>query len=324
MARKPRIHCPGALYHVISRGNQRQDIFLDDKDLKTFLAYLSEYKTRYPFHLYAYSLMENHFHLLLKIEGTPLSKIMQSLLFRYTRYFNKRYGKVGHLFQGRYKAILCDKDAYLVELVRYIHLNPVRSGVVMDPEKYVWTSHLDYLGKVKDGFIEEDFVLGQFGGKKSLARRRYQRFVMEGLHSGHQEKYYQVKDQRILGEDSFVDRIKGEKGEREDAVYDIPIEVIAQEVSRTTGIDQDMLYSLTRNREGAKGRSLVAYLARVISGHLVTDVARHFQRSPMRMSQAIIQFEDRLRKNDHLRKTIVKLKEDLIRKGKKKYFITIA
>jgi len=117
---------------------------------------------------------------------------------------------------------------------------------------------------------------------------------MEGLHSGHQEKYYEVKDQRILGEDSFVDRIEAEKGEREDAVYDIPIEVIAQEVSRTTGVAQGKLYSLTRNREEAQGRSMVAYLARVISGHVVTDVARHFQRSPMRMSQAIIQFEDRL------------------------------
>ena len=101
MARKPRVHFPGALYHVITRGNQRQDIFLDDKDLKTFLSYLSEYKARYPLHLYAYSLMKNHVHLLLEVEGTPLSKIMQSLLFRYTRYFNKRYGKVGHLFQYR-------------------------------------------------------------------------------------------------------------------------------------------------------------------------------------------------------------------------------
>ena len=147
---------------------------------------------------------------------------------------------------------------------------------------------------------------------------------MEGLHSGHQEKYYEVKDQCILGKDSFVDRIEAEKGEREDAVYDIPIEVIAQEVSRTTGVVQDKLYSLTRNREGSQGRRMVAYLARAISGHMVTDVARHFQRSPMRISQAIIQFEDRLRKDEHLSKTIEKLKEELIKKGKKKYFITIA
>ena len=324
MACKPRVHFPGALYHVISRGNQRQDIFLDDKDLKTFLSYLSEYKARYPLHLYAYSLMKNHVHLLLEVEGTPLSKIMQSLLFRYTRYFNKRYGKVGHLFQGRYKAILCDKDAYLLELVRYIHLNPIRAKVVTDPERYLWTSHLSYLGKVKDGLIEEDFVLGQFGERKSLARRRYRRFLLEELHSGHQEKYYEVKDQRFLGEDSFIDRIEVEKGDRENVVYDIPIEVIAQKVSRTTGIARSRLYSLTRSREGAHGRSMVAYLARVISGHMVTDVARHFQRSPMRISQAIIRFENKLWKDKHLRETIEKLKEDLIKKGKKKYFITIA
>lgn len=324
MARKPRIHFPGALYHVISRGNQRQDIFLDDKDLNTFLSYLSEYKTRYPLHLYAYSLMKNHFHLLLEVEGAPLSKIMQSLLFRYTRYFNKRYGKVGHLFQGRYKAILCDKDTYLLELVRYIHLNPIRAKVVRDPEKYPWTSHASYVGKMKNNLIEEGFVLGQFGKKKSLARRRYKRFVLEELHSGHQEKYYEVKDQRFLGEDSFIDHIEVERGDRENVVYDIPIQVIAQEVSKATGIAQSSLYSLTRGREGAHGRSMVAYLARLISGHSVAGIAQHFQRSPMRISQAIIKFENELRKDKHLSETIEKMKDNLIKKGKKKYFITIA
>jgi REP element-mobilizing transposase RayT len=324
MARKPRVHFPGALYHVISRGNQKQNIFLDDKDLKAFVSYLSEYKIRYPFHLYAYSLMKNHFHLLLEVEGTPLGKVMQSLLFRYTRYFNKRYGKVGHLFQGRYKAILCDKEAYLLELIRYIHLNPIRAKVVTEPERYLWTSHLSYLGKVKDSLVEEDFVLSQFGKKKFLARQRYRRFVLEGLHSGHQEKYYEVKDQRFLGEDSFIEGIEVEKGDGEATLYDIPIEVIAQEVSRATGAAQDRLYSLNRGREGARGRSMVAYLARAISGSMVTDIARHFQRSPMRISQAIIRFEDELRKDKHLRKTIETVKGDLIKRGKKKYVITIA
>jgi REP element-mobilizing transposase RayT len=309
---------------VISRGNQRQDIFLDGKDLEAFLSYFSEYKTRYPFHLYAYCLMENHFHLLLGVEGTPLGKVMQSLLFRYTRYFNKRYGKVGHLFQGRYKAILCDKDAYLLELVRYVHLNPIRAKVVTDPEGYPWTSHLIYLGEGRQGLVEEDFVLGQFGKRKSLARRRYRRFVLEALNSGHQEKYYEVKDQRFLGEDSFIDGIGVERGDKEIAVYDIPIEVIVEEVSRATGVSRDRLYSVTRSREGAYGRSMVAYLARVLSGYRVAEVARHFQRSPMRISQAIIQFEDNLREDERLRKRIENLKEDLIKKGKKKYFITIA
>jgi putative transposase len=108
MARKPRIHFPGALYHVISRGNQRQDIFLDDKDRTTYLSYLSDCKVRYSIELYAYALMKNHIHLLLEVNKTPLSKFMQTLLFRYARYFNKRYKKVGHLFKvaiGRFYAI---------------------------------------------------------------------------------------------------------------------------------------------------------------------------------------------------------------------------
>jgi putative transposase len=324
MVRKPRIHFPGALYHVISRGNQRQDIFLDDKDLTAYLSYLSEYKTRYGFQLYAYALMRNHFHLLLEVNGIPLSRIMQSLLFRYTRYFNRRYGKVGHLFQGRYRAILCDKDVYLLELVRYIHLNAVRAKVVKEPERYLWTGHLSYLGKGKEGLIDEAFVLSQFGEKKFVARRKYQQFILEGLQSGHEKKYYEVKDQRYLGEQSFIEGIEGEKRDRENVVYDIPIEVIAREVSRATGIDRERLYSLARDREGACGRRMVAYLARGLSGYMIKEVAEHFRRSPMRISQSIIELEKGLRKDEFLRAMIEKLKEDLSKKGKKKYFITIA
>jgi REP element-mobilizing transposase RayT len=171
MARKPRVHFPTALYHVIARGNQRQAIFLDEKDLRTYLSYLSEYKKKHSFHLYSYALMKNH--LLLEAEETPLAKIMQVLQFRYTRYFNKRYRKVGHLFQGRYKAILCDKDIYFLELVRYIHLNPVRAGMVRDPEKYSWTGHLSYMGKGKVDLLDKDLALSQFGKSKYLARRQY-------------------------------------------------------------------------------------------------------------------------------------------------------
>ncbi len=194
MARRPRIHFAGAFYHVISRGNRRQGIFRDEKDLRTFLSCLSDCKTRFPFHLYAYALMKNHFHLLVEVETTPLSRIMQSFLFRYAQYFNRRYGEVGHLFQGRYKAIVCDKDAYLLELVRYIHLNPVRARVVKGPEDYGWTGHLSYLGKGEEGLIDERFVLGQLSENRSLARRRYSRFVWEGISMGHERKYYQVKD----------------------------------------------------------------------------------------------------------------------------------
>jgi len=161
MARRPRIHFPGALYHVITRGNRRQGIFLDEKDLEKFLAYIVDYKSRHSFRLYAYALMKNHLHLLVEVEETPLSRIMQSLLFRYTRYFNRRYGEVGHLFQGRYKAIVCDKDAYLLELVRYIHLNPVRAKIVKSPEDYGWTGHLRGRNKITFTFYHFLSALNQ-------------------------------------------------------------------------------------------------------------------------------------------------------------------
>lgn len=215
MARRPRVYYPGAFYHVIARGNRRQRIFEQEADFKIYLSYLSEYKNKYSFFLYAYALMRNHVHLLVEVQEVSLSKIMQVLQFRYTRYFNRRYGQVGHLFQGRYKAILCDRDAYLLELVRYIHLNPVRVGLVKLPEEYLWTSHLSYVGKRGDDIVDSKFVLSQFGKNRRDALRGYRKFILDGLDMGHQEKYYKVKDQRFLGEDKFVEKVEGlKKGEK--------------------------------------------------------------------------------------------------------------
>jgi len=324
MARRPRIHFPGALYHVISRGNRRQRIFLDEKDMKKFLSYLVEYKSRRPFRLYAYALMKNHLHLLVEVEEIPLSRIMQSLLFRYTGYFNRRYREVGHLFQGRYKAIVCDKDVYLLELVRYIHLNPVRANIVKRPEEYLWTSHLSYLGRGGDDLIDEGFVLGQFSGNKSLARQRYRQFVWEGIPSGHQEKYYEVKDQRYLGEDSFINQIEAERGKGENWVYEVPLEAISQEVSRVTGITEDRLYSATREREGARGRGLVAYLGMTVSDYMVKEIASHLKRSPVTIGEAITKVKDLLRKDKSFKNALTRMEENLVKGRKRKYRISVA
>src|SRR4030043_2258655 len=130
MARKPRIEYEGTFYHIITRGNQRQRVFKRDDDFQKYISLISFYKVRYKYALYAYVLMSNHVHLLIETRENPLSKILQGINQSYTMYFNRKYGTVGHLFQGRYKAILCDKDAYLLTLIKYIHLNPVRAGMV--------------------------------------------------------------------------------------------------------------------------------------------------------------------------------------------------
>ena len=171
MGRKSRVEFEGAFYHVIVRGNQRQIIFRDDEDRTAYLERLEHYRQRCGFIIYAYVLMSNHVHLLLETKKVPLSKIMQAVQFTYTQRYNRRHRTVGHLFQGRYKAILCDRNAYLLELVRYIHLNPGRMRKSVDPRKFRWSSHRSYLGEKTEVKVETDAVQGQMGRGMAQARR---------------------------------------------------------------------------------------------------------------------------------------------------------
>ncbi len=146
MVRKPRVQIPGALYHVILRGNGGQTIFSDNKDRYHLYSLVEKGTERFGHRIPAFCLMGNHVHLAIQMSEVPLSRIIQNLSFRYTRWVNWRLGRSGHLFQGRYKAVLVDEDIYLKELTRYIHLNPVRVGIVKDPKDYPWSGHRAYLG----------------------------------------------------------------------------------------------------------------------------------------------------------------------------------
>src|SRR6266498_2570679 len=208
MARKPRVHFPGALYHVMARGNQGQAIFTDDADRRRYLDLLQESQRRHNYRVYAYVLMGNHIHQLIQIGQTPLAKVMQNILFRYTRYWNAKYKKIGHLFQGRYKAILCDKGNYLLELIRYLHLNPVRSKLVQDPDRYPWSSHAAYLARTGTKWIAVDEVLPLFAKRPAQAISAYRRFVRDGLQLGHRDDLYEVIEQTYLGDEQFVENVE--------------------------------------------------------------------------------------------------------------------
>ena len=147
MARKPRLHFSGAVYHVMLRGNAGQSIFLEDEDREHFYALIADGVERFGHRIHGFCLMGNHVHFALQVADVPLSKIMQNISFRYTRWMNKKYGRVGHLFQGRFKAILVEQDTYLLELIRYIHLNPVRAKMVSNIDQYPWSGHASYLGR---------------------------------------------------------------------------------------------------------------------------------------------------------------------------------
>jgi len=176
MPRKPRIEVSGGLYHVITRGNNRRKIFRSHDDYLRFTGILARQKSELPFYLYAYCLMPNHLHLLIEMQDDPVSRIMQRMLTSYSQYHNRKYKKIGHLFQGRYKSILCQTDRYLGELVRYIHLNPVRARMVKRPGEYEYSGHRAYLGLDKTGLVDAEPVLRHFGASRQRAVETYIQF----------------------------------------------------------------------------------------------------------------------------------------------------
>ncbi|HJP54023.1 MAG: transposase [Rhodospirillales bacterium] len=181
MARPLRIEYPGAVYHLTARGNAREDIFLDDGDRRLFLDLLAETIARFRWLCHAYCLMGNHYHLLIETPEANLSRGMRHLNGVYTQRFNRTHGRVGHVFQGRYKAILVERDAHLLELCRYLVLNPVRAGMVRSARNWRWSSHRAMAGQVAaPEWLATDWLLARFGRRAAPARAAYRRFVIDG------------------------------------------------------------------------------------------------------------------------------------------------
>ena len=206
MSRPLRIEYAEAVYHVTSRGNARRSIFKDDKDRDLFLTILGEVNDRYHWLCHAYCLMNNHYHLVIETPDGNLSKGMRQLNGVYTMRFNRRHGSVGHVFQGRYKAIVVQKESHLLEVCRYVVWNPVRAKGVEVPEGWRWSSYRATAGTEKvHPCLTVEWVLGQFGTKKRIAEKRYRAFVMDGI--GGRRIWDDVKGQSILGDGDFVKRL---------------------------------------------------------------------------------------------------------------------
>ena len=202
MARPIRLEFPNALYHVMSRGNGGEEIFVEDEDRQVFLDLLSELLTRHDIICYAYCLMDNHYHLLIETPRSNLSQLMRELNGRYTRFFNKTRRRMGHVFQGRYKAIIVQKDNYLLELSRYIVLNPVRAGMIDSPENYYWSSYCASIGQcVCPEWLAADNLLISFGNQRKDAVRQYKKYVRQGAGQPFSGK---ISQQTYLGDKSFI------------------------------------------------------------------------------------------------------------------------
>ncbi len=309
MARPLRIEYPGAFYHVTSRGNEQKDVFKSMRDRQKFLEYLESATTRYGAILHAYCLMSNHYHLLLETPGGNLSQIMRHINGAYTTYFNVKRKRAGHLFQGRYKAILVEADEYLAELSRYIHLNPVRVRIVERPEQYQWSSYQSYAGLSKpQAWLRTGFILGCFAKRTEDAHKKYRTFVEDRLGKEYESPLTKAIGISILGSIAFVEEISAaylhgkEDGNipalRQFASLPTPEEIMKQ-AQGAFGDDEKM------------ARRAAIHLCHKYSGMRLREIGERFNMRDTAISEASRRFARELDTDGKLRGILERIKVKL-------------
>jgi REP element-mobilizing transposase RayT len=293
------------------RGNDGQRIFNDDEERRRFLGLVAEGVVRYGHRIHAYCLMDNHVHFLIQMGETMLSKVMQNISFRYTRWMNRRHHRIGHLFQGRFRAILCDGDAYLLELVRYIHLNPVRAGLVDTPESYPWSGHGAYLGMVSVPWLTCDECLSQFSSDLRVARRSYAAFVLDGVGQGHRHDLYKTHAAgRILGEEHFTERVLNQA--KENAGKRVPLDVIVTLVCSVFEIDERALLAPGRKQIFSRVRGVIGLLVQERGDATLTAVAGRFGRDLSSISRNVAIVQKLIKEDQSFRRQYMEAKNHAI------------
>ena len=290
MPRQSRIDAPGALHHIIARGIERKKIFKDDIDRDNFLNRLGDILTQTQTACFAWALIPNHFHLLLRTGTTSISTVMRRLLTGYAVSHNFRHRRHGHLFQNRYKSILCQEDSYLLELVRYIHLNPLRAGVVKDLRalnKYPYCGHSCILGKKTNTWQDKDYILKLFASQKPVAISRYREFVKKGIEQGKRSDLvggglirsaggwsaikalrrtgaYQKGDERILGDGDFVKKVLAQAKENFERKYRLKskgfnFENVQRRVAKLLDLKPKQVLAIGKYKKTVAARSLLCF-----------------------------------------------------------------
>jgi REP element-mobilizing transposase RayT len=330
MPRKSRIDAPGAVHHIISRGIERSKIFRDDADRDNFLDRLGGIVEETNTQCFAWALIPNHFHLLLKTGHVPIATIMRRLLTGYAVSHNRRHRRSGHLFQNRYKSILCQEDAYLLELVRYIHLNPIRAKTVRDIkglDKHPYAGHSALMDKVSRNWQATQWVLGLFDKRPWMARRRYRGFVEKGISQGKRSdliggglirsgggwtalvekrkaKIFQKSDERILGDGDFVEAViaaaQEESGHRYRlAAKGYDLDEIASKVCDLVQVEPADLWAVGKEPKRVEARSLLCYWAVRHLGISMTELSRRLNLSLSGVSLSVKRGERIARKSGY-------------------------
>jgi REP element-mobilizing transposase RayT len=304
MARPLRIAFPGAFYHITARGNEGREIFKSLRDREQFLSYLESAVRRYDAVIHVYCLMGNHYHLLLETPSANVSQILRHINGAYTTYFNTKRDRSGHLFQGRFKAILVNADQYAVELSRYIHLNPVRAGVARHPEEYLWSSCAYYTGgKRKPDWLSLDFILNYFDSTVSSSQSQYREFVNASVTKEYESPLKAAIASAILGSSDFVNAIKEKHLTSRKPDRDLPA---LRELTKASIPEILKKAEALFGEDSSLSRKATLYLCHRFSGRTLKEVGSYFGIGESAVSQASRRFAESLEHNNELRrKTLV-------------------
>lgn len=305
MARPLRLEASGAAYHLIVRGNERKAIFRDDADRERYLGRLAHYRERFDFRLYAYCLMDNHVHLAIERGSVPVSRIILAVQSSYTQWFNRRHGRVGHLFQGRYKAFLVQKQRYFWALLRYIHSNPVKARVVQRAQDYRWSSDHFYRRGEGPSWLDLDEVLRKFATRRSAAVREYRRLMASA--EGEDYEDLRVQGQVIKGEEEFAERLLQDAGEERRIRKGLEFQRVAQAVASSAGVSVKDLCAAGRFRQTARLRAICALIARREGAIPVSRAAKFFGRDESTLVRQTLRLENETKTDRGLRDRLRKL-----------------
>ena len=308
MARPLRIQYPGAFYHVIARGNEGTQIFETEGDRKRFLSYLESAHERYGALFHAYCLMGTHYHLLLETPHANLSRICHFINGAYTTYFNLRKERSGHLFQGRYQAILVEKDAYAQELSRYIHLNPLRAGLVSDPLDYAWSSYRCYIGTVtKPPWLVTDVILDYFTGE-AKPQEQYRIFVMSATHMQGEGPLEQVVRSTFLGSKQFIETIK----EQWIDAANTDIRNVPALRDREKRMTLEEIKNAVRSAAGIASpfyKTLCLYMSQQYGGYSLKEIGDYYGMNAPAVSQQNRRFKNRIIQDHDARRVLGQVTE---------------
>jgi REP element-mobilizing transposase RayT len=324
MPRKARIDIPGLLQHVIVRGIERRKIFLDDNDRLMFVNRFSALLEDTDTDCFAWALLDNHVHVLLRCNRTELSRFMKRLLTGYAVNFNHRHRRSGHLFQNRYKSIICEEDVYLLELIRYIHLNPLRAGIVPDLESlgdYPWCGHAILMGTKKfPGQVVEE-VLQLFGTRLISARQEYRQFVSDGIPQGRRPELVggglrrsqmacgipeeiESYDDRVLGSGQFVESLQQETKISDILPIRLTLSELTKIVCKLLEVSPELILRRTRRGDASQARAVFCYVAVRMCGMVGVDVGKLLSMGPSSVSRAAHRGEHILLERPTLKKKL--------------------